>query len=177
MFVNALFQPLRSTLENSSWKPQLPQFLYGKTLCIRLSKWHICETSSKLNKTRYFYLFFNTVDIKLLNSLYFIGLGERRCVYQWLKSGSLLVNWPPAISLPPWTLSQQWNQPGTDTCEPPFWHFRWNHFAKRKTNMFVWPIFQLFLLKKCKDEIAVQSCVPWMKISGQVVHVDFKSWV
>lgn len=48
------------------------------------------------------------------------GLGKRSCVYKWPKSRSLLVNWSSAGSLPPWTLSQQWNKPGMAIYRQPF---------------------------------------------------------
>lgn len=77
------------------------------------------DTFVKLPVSQTKHLFFYAVDMnKPLNSFGFTGLGERCCVYQWAKSGSLLVNWPPAIPLPPWTFSQQWNQPGAYLCQP-----------------------------------------------------------
>ncbi|XP_051903798.1 beta-galactosidase-1-like protein 2 isoform X3 [Hippocampus zosterae] len=78
---------LSGSLENSSGKSQLPFFFHGQALFVSVSQRYLCETA---------------------------GLAEGCCVYQRDKLGTLLVNWTPADSLPPRSISQQGNQ--SDYC-------------------------------------------------------------
>lgn len=47
-----------------------------------------------------------------MSIVWFTGLAEGCCVCQRNKLGTLLVNWTPADSLPPRSISQQGNQSG-----------------------------------------------------------------
>lgn len=109
MPVISLYQAPWKTLSES---PTFPGFFMGKIFVYGYPS----DTFVKLPVSEiYHFNIYNCLSWRKYKCLFgSTGLGERCCLHQWVEPWSLLVHWPPANTVPAWSFSKQWNQPGAD---------------------------------------------------------------